>query len=301
MNSQFKNYFFFSVALHSALFFSLFFIRDLNSLAEKKSSIEVTLVPSDDISPLLQQEVVKKYQIVETDSDAANLQKDDQAKLLSEKNNTVKKQTLAKLDQTFKNVKARGTKSSATEQKQDKKQTRRQIESKLKTIPLFNSAFDPYAALTKKSVQQELKKFSKGQNSFKQGDASTTNDRVDGVTSDLITMLNTKEYKYYGFYHRIKTQLNQWWQPNVREKVTKMMRQGRSIASDTSKETRLMIVLNEKGTLIKIQVLNASGVRDLDDAAVEAFRSAAPFPNPPKGIVDRDGTVKIPWNFVIES
>ena len=62
-----------------------------------------------------------------------------------------------------------------------------------------------------------------------------------------------------------------------------------------------MIVLNEKGTLIKIQVLNASGVRDLDDAAVEAFRAAAPFPNPPKGIVDRDGTVKIPWNFVIES
>ncbi len=294
MKSSFKKYFIISVSAHVIFFLSLYFVSSLKQLFKKKDPVEVTLLTSEQITALMQIEDKKPSQIVETDSNAANLQVDDNAKLLSEKNNIVKKQTLAKFDQTFKNVKARGTKSAPAEQKA--------IQAQAKSKPqLFNQTFDPYAALTKKDMQQELKNFSKSQNSMNQGDTSTTNDRVDGVASDLVTLLNTREYKYYGFYHRIKLQLNQWWQPKVREKVTKMMRQGRSIASDTSKETRLMIVLNEKGTLIKIQVLNPSGVRDLDDAAVEAFRSAAPFPNPPKGIVDGDGTVKIPWNFVIES
>ena len=42
-------------------------------------------------------------------------------------------------------------------------------------------------------------------------------------------------------------------------------------------------------------------MRELDDAAVEAFRQAAPFPNPPKGLIETDGTIKIRWNFVVES
>ncbi len=297
MNSKSKNYFIISAAVHIVFFISLFFIQALKQLAKKENPVEVTIITSDEVKLLRQPNVPEDSQIVETDSNAANLQKDDNAKLLSEKSNTVKKQTLAKFDAQFKNVKSRGTKSSPAAQKQEQQLA----QTKSKVAPLLNPIFDPYAAFTKKTVQQELKNFTTGENSLNQGDTSTTNDRVDDVSSDLITMLNTKEYKYYGFYHRIKTQLNQWWQPKVREKVSKLMRQGRAIASDTSKETRLMIVLNEKGTLIKIQVLNASGIRDLDDAAVEAFRSAAPFPNPPKGIVDRDGTVKIPWNFVIES
>jgi protein TonB len=40
---------------------------------------------------------------------------------------------------------------------------------------------------------------------------------------------------------------------------------------------------------------------DLDSAAVEAFRQAAPFPNPPKGMVEADGTIKIRWDFVLEA
>ena len=50
-----------------------------------------------------------------------------------------------------------------------------------------------------------------------------------------------------------------------------------------------------------VQVLNDSGIRDLDDAAVEAFKEAAPFPNPPEGIVESDGTIKIRWDFILEA
>jgi protein TonB len=81
-----------------------------------------------------------------------------------------------------------------------------------------------------------------------------------------------------------------------------MFNEGRSPASvESDRITKLMIVLNSAGTLVKVQVLRDSGVSDLDDAAIEAFRAAAPFPNPPKGIIESDGTVKIRWDFVIES
>jgi protein TonB len=52
---------------------------------------------------------------------------------------------------------------------------------------------------------------------------------------------------------------------------------------------------------MRVQVVGESGVKDLDDAAVEAFRAAEPFPNPPKGIVDADGTIKINWDFILEA
>ena len=80
-----------------------------------------------------------------------------------------------------------------------------------------------------------------------------------------------------------------------------MFKQGRTIASDQDKITRLLIILSTRGTLVKVQVVSDSGVRDLDEAAVEAYRSAAPFPNPPQGIIDPDGTVKIRWDFILES
>jgi protein TonB len=62
-----------------------------------------------------------------------------------------------------------------------------------------------------------------------------------------------------------------------------------------------MIVLNSTGNLVKIQVLADSGILDLDDAAIEAFQKAAPFPNPPNGIVEGDGMVRIRWDFILET
>jgi protein TonB len=95
--------------------------------------------------------------------------------------------------------------------------------------------------------------------------------------------------------------LNQHWGPKVREKVNQLYKQGRSIASSEDKVTKLLITLNKGGVLIKVQVIGDSGIRDLDEAAVEAFRAAAPFPNPPPGIVDPDGMIKIRWDFILEA
>ncbi len=80
-----------------------------------------------------------------------------------------------------------------------------------------------------------------------------------------------------------------------------LVRQGRFVASTSSRVTKLVIVLNNKGDLVKIQVMDRSGLRDLDDAAIEAFKAAAPFPNPPKGMVEKDGKIRIKWDFILEA
>ena len=133
------------------------------------------------------------------------------------------------------------------------------------------------------------------------GNPSATDDHLKDVQSGLQTLLSTREFVYYAYYARIKDALRQHWEPNVREKVKIIYRQGRTIASAQDRVTQVMVTLNKQGELIKVEVLTQSGVESLDGAAVEAFREAAPFPNPPKGMVESDGTVKIRWDFVLEA
>src|SRR6185312_2095784 len=102
------------------------------------------------------------------------------------------------------------------------------------------------------------------------------------------------------YYARIKEAIRQHWEPDVRERVKIIYRQGRSIASAKDRVTQVLVILNAKGELLKIQILSQSGVIDLDNAAVDAFREASPFPNPPKGMIESDGTIKIRWDFVLE-
>jgi outer membrane biosynthesis protein TonB len=37
----------------------------------------------------------------------------------------------------------------------------------------------------------------------------------------------------------------------------------------------------------------------LDHVAVEAFKKAEPFPNPPMGIADEDGSIRFNFQFVV--
>jgi len=133
------------------------------------------------------------------------------------------------------------------------------------------------------------------------GPQSQTDDFLKGLKTGPQTLLSSREFIYYSYYNRIKERLRLFWEPKIKEKVNRIFASGRHLASDEEKITRLIITLDSGGKLVKVQVLGASGVQDLDDAAIEAFQSAAPFPNPPKGIVEQDGTIKIRWDFILEA
>jgi protein TonB len=129
---------------------------------------------------------------------------------------------------------------------------------------------------------------------------SSTNDYVEGIPLGDLTHLNTQENKYYGFYHRIKQKLEDFWGRSVQEKAEALAKQGRTIASDEQHVTALRIVMNELGEIVDVAVLGSSGVKELDDAAIESFNQAGPFPNPPKDLIV-DGRVTIEWGFVVNS
>jgi protein TonB len=126
------------------------------------------------------------------------------------------------------------------------------------------------------------------------------NDYVDDIPLGDVTNLNTIEYKYYGFYHRIKQRLEQHWGSSLKEKAAKLYRTGRRIPANENKVTSLLITLDTKGNIVDIAVKTTSGVRELDDAAIESFNRAGPFPNPPQGMMV-DGRAKIEWGFVVKS
>lgn len=129
---------------------------------------------------------------------------------------------------------------------------------------------------------------------------SSTNDHVEDIPLGDLTHLNTVEYKYYGFYHRIRQKLEQFWGRSLYDKAEEMVRAGRRVPASEELVTALVITLDHKGDIVDIHIKGSSGVKELDDAAIESFNEAGPFPNPPKDLVV-NGRVTLEWGFVVKS
>lgn len=244
---------------------------------------------------VLQEEPVKTpkdktvlKQIVEQNEKSVNDEIPDDAKYFSKNNQVVKKQTVASQHGEFQN-------------RQDK--MGRQGSGGAPKLNIKNLApkFDIEKLADEHRQKEQALEKQLTEKAGSGAQASQTSDYVKDVDKGSETMLSTREFVYYTFYSRIRRQLNQYWGGKVREKMTKIFKEGRSIASTEDRVTKLLITLNSQGILTKVQVLSDSGVRDLDDAAIEAFKEAAPFPNPPEGIVESDGTIKIRWDFILEA
>ncbi len=126
-------------------------------------------------------------------------------------------------------------------------------------------------------------------------------DYIKGFKESERTVLNTKEYVFYGYFQRIRQRLDLAWDRSLKEQIGKIYRRGRQLASDMEHITRVVVTLNATGEITRVQVIEASGTEDLDEAAVKAFNQAGPFPNPPKGIVDAQGKIQISWDFILRS
>jgi TonB family protein len=232
-------------------------------------------------------------QIVEQ-KDQINEEIDEDTRFLSAHNQKVLKQTKAERSGKFVNTaqggkpdegKVNGDKQQKqdTEKKADQEKEAGELPELKDLAPKFSMTPGP-----------------KAPDSEKTGDPSQSDDYLKDVNTGMQTLLSTREFVYYSYYARIKEAIRQHWEPNVREKVKIIYRQGRSIASAKDRVTQVLVTLNSNGDLIRVEVLTQSGVEQLDSAAVDAFKAAAPFPNPPKGMVEPDGTIKIRWDFVLE-
>lgn len=124
---------------------------------------------------------------------------------------------------------------------------------------------------------------------------------VEGVKESEATALNTKEYVFYSYFQRVRKQLDQAWYPILRAHLERFLRKGRALASDMAHRTRTLVTLDTQGEVVQVQILDSSGTFDLDEAAIDAFNKAGPFPNPPQGLRDSEGKVQIRWDFVLRT
>lgn len=243
-----------------------------------------------------------KKQIVQ--SEDGERKKVDDA-YLSDKDRAFDRESVARNVDTFKSGKSSGgggKVSKGTSKRPSKsvsKDTRKGAPKDMKLSDLGANAggADPFM---KAAQDYTAKKNGKGPGDEQSQQVSSTNDHIKDVPLGDVTHLNTAEYKYYGFYYRIKQRLEQFWGRSIQEKAQQLVKNGRRVASDDELITSLQITLNHVGEVIEIRITGTSGIKELDDAAIESFNQAGPFPNPPKGLM-RNGRVTLEWGFVVNT
>lgn len=125
-------------------------------------------------------------------------------------------------------------------------------------------------------------------------------DDLRGVEEGEGTFLNTRAWKYAGFMNRVKQRVAQIWIPSVQEATSRRDPTGH-IYSYRDRETLVNVELDRTGKVSLVYVATSSGVEFLDRVAVEAFKTADAFPNPPNGLVDTDGHVRFAFGFNLET
>jgi len=128
--------------------------------------------------------------------------------------------------------------------------------------------------------------------------AAPAPDHVEGVDVGDATFLNTREWKFAGFFNRVKQTVAENWNPmgaaSVRDPTG-----SRYFQKDRT--TILAITLNPQGGVTAIKVARTSGLDFLDQTAIEAFERAQPFVNPPSGLADAHGDIRFTFGFHVSS
>ncbi len=125
-----------------------------------------------------------------------------------------------------------------------------------------------------------------------------SSDYLPDVEEGEGTFLNTKEWKYSTYFNRVSREVGSYW----RSHVVAAMRQydpTSEVYLYKDRRTVLSITLDSEGELHELTVHTPSGAEFLDREALEAFRRAQRFPNPPGAIRDLDGYVRFNFAFVI--
>lgn len=253
--------------------------------------IEIEVLDPEEQKKVQSREKENLRQVVEQDTKPLNDEAPEDSRFLSRFNQRVEKETKASHHGDFTNAGKRGERTQG-QQNAQKTKPKKETAQDDGTLPSLKDLSPSFSMTPKADAVKEVDQ---------QGLASQTNDHLEGVEQGMETILNTREFVYYSYYQRIREKIRQYWEPKIREKVKKIFATGRSIASSTDRITKVIIVLDKQGSLIKVQIVGESGIQDLDEAAVEAFRAAEPFPNPPDGIIETDGLIRIRWDFVLEA
>ena len=124
-----------------------------------------------------------------------------------------------------------------------------------------------------------------------------TQDALANVDDGEETALNSKKWRFASFFNRVKRQVAEHWHPeeSYRQRDPTGMIYGKK-----NRYTELRVQLKPDGRLGNVAVQQASGLDFLDDEAIEAFKQAAPFPNPPHQLVEANGLINFGFGFLFD-
>ena len=88
------------------------------------------------------------------------------------------------------------------------------------------------------------------------------------------------------------------WAPKVLEEQSRRDPTG-AIYAYKDRRTVVEFTLDRQGEVVDVHVAVSCGVQFLDEVAVEAFRIVQRFPNPPPGLLQENGQVKLPFAFTL--
>jgi TonB family protein len=123
-------------------------------------------------------------------------------------------------------------------------------------------------------------------------------DALPGVREGDKTLLNTKRWRFASFFNRVKAAVAQHWNPAG---VYRRHDPTGNVYGFKSRLTVLKVWLYPDGRLKRILLQHPCGLSFLDNEAVRAFRAAAPFPNPPRRLVDKQtNLIHFSFGFIFE-
>lgn len=283
-----------SLALHALTMVALYFARSsVDAPPPQAVFIELDSLPP--IATALPKEKETAKQVVESEQTADTSTPKD-AKYLGERNQTADVETKARKVDIFRQGGAASQAGNG-----GKALSLKDLAPAKEITPPTKLEMEGYKR------EQQRQQTADAQNAGKPGNqrvdnlGSANNDYLKDVKEGDRTMLSTKEFVYFGYYRRIRQQLEVAWNSKLRATLETYGVGGRQLASDKHYVTGVVVILDRYGTITGVQVLERSGATDLDQAAIDAFNSAGPFPDPPSGLVDEKGEIRIPWNFILQS
>lgn len=133
-----------------------------------------------------------------------------------------------------------------------------------------------------------------------EGAPATTGELLpDDVSLGEFTALNTDRFKYYSFYARIEELVRFRWEQGLRNAIDSFPRNQLLNLNRDRWVTEAEFWLTKDGRFHSAHIHRESGLRRFDGAAVNAFRDANIFPNPPPEMVEKDGLIRIKYSFTV--
>ena len=110
--------------------------------------------------------------------------------------------------------------------------------------------------------------------------------------------LSAENFARLSYIDRINQHIGHRWRKDIDERLTLFYGVGQSLPTSES-VTRLLVKRGRDGAVQTIALTESSGVTTLDEAAVNAFKSASPIPNPPQELLRKREVLPIRWAFIV--